>query len=145
MPAYKRVTGLLREHGVEIIMVDSDGFDDPLVPLWLEGGISGLYPWEVAAGEDCVKMRKQFGQNLVMWGNIDKRVLKAGPAAIDAEVLSKVPWLLLQGGYVPWVDHLVPPDVPFQHFCHYQDLIRRVSEDPHWGLHEARRRGFWSD
>ncbi len=145
LPGYKRITGLLREHGVEVIMVDSDGLGDPLVPLWLEGGVSGLYPWEVAAGEDCVRLRQQYGKSLVMWGGIDKRALIEGPEAIDREVFSKVPWLILQGGYIPWVDHLVPPDVSFQNFAHFQSLIRQISEDPEHGLHEAKRRGLWSD
>ena len=101
MPAYKRVTGLLHDHGVDIIMVDSDGFNDALIPLWLEAGVTGLYPFEVAAGEDAVALRKHYGQSLMMYGNIDKRVLTQGPEAIDAEVLSKVPWLLLQGATRP--------------------------------------------
>ena len=144
VPAYKRVCGLLRDHGVDVIVLDSDGFIDPLIPYWLEGGVTGLYPFEVAAGEDCVALRKQYGKSLTMYGNIDKRALKEGPESIDREVLSKVPWLLLQGGYTPWVDHLVPPDVSFANFSHYQKLVNRVAEDPERALVEARRRGFWS-
>ncbi len=145
VPAYKRVTGLLHDHGCDVIMLDSDGFVDPLLPYWLEGGVTGLYPFEVAAGEDAVALRRKFGKSLMMYGNVDKRVLVQGPAAIDAEVLSKVPWLLIQGGYTPWIDHLVPPDVPFEHFAHYQRLVNWVAEDPERALHEARRRGFWNE
>jgi len=145
MPAYKKVTELLHDHGVHVIMVDSDGFNDPLIPLWLEAGVTGLYPFEVAAGEDAVALRKKFGKSLMMYGNIDKRVLTQGPEAIDREVLSKVPWLLLQGGYCPWIDHLVPPDVPFAAFAHYQRLVSWVAEDPERALHEARRKGYWNE
>ena len=145
VPAYKRVTSFLRDHGVNIILVDSDGYNDPLIPLWLEGGVTGLYPWEVAAGEDVIGLRKRFGRDLMMYGGIDKRVLTQGNDAIDAEVLSKVPWLMLQGGYTPWVDHLVPPDVPFAAFSHYQTLINRIADNPKKALREARKRGFWND
>ncbi len=145
VPAYKRVTDLLHRYGVNIIMVDSDGMDDPLIPGWLEGGVTGLYPMEVAAGEDAVALRRKYGKGLMMYGNIDKRVLARDRQAIDAEVLSKVPWLLLQGGYTPWVDHLVPPDVPFENFCYYASLIRRIAEDPERALAEARQRGYWED
>ena len=145
VPAYKKVTGLLHDHGVNVIMVDSDGLNDRLIPLWLEAGVTGLYPFEVAAGEDAVALRKQYGKSLMMYGNIDKRALLQGPEAIDREVLSKVPWLLLQGGYTPWIDHLVPPDVPFANFRYYQNLVNWLAEDPERGLHEARRRGFWPD
>ena len=145
VPAYKRVTDLLHRYGVNIIMVDSDGMDDPLIPGWLEGGVTGLYPMEVAAGEDAVALRRKYGKSLMLYGNIDKRVLAQDRQAIDAEVLSKVPWLLLQGGYVPWVDHLVPPDVPFENFRYYASLIRRIAEDPERALAEARQRGYWED
>ncbi|MBI2939598.1 MAG: hypothetical protein HYY04_04100 [Chloroflexi bacterium] len=145
VPAYKRVTDLLHGHGVHIIVVDSDGFHDPIIPCWLEGGVTGIYPLEVAAGEDAVALRRQYGKNLQMYGNIDKRALVEGPDAIDREVLSKVPWLFLQGGFTPWVDHLVPPDVSFPNYRHYRALLRNVAEDPERALHEARRRGFWND
>ena len=36
----KRVTKVLREHGIEIIMVDSDGNVDELIPLWLEAKVT---------------------------------------------------------------------------------------------------------
>jgi len=142
LPNYKKVTQLLREHGIDIIMVDSDGNNGPLIPLWIEGGVTGLFPMEVAAGSDCIAYRKQFGKSLMIYGGIDKRALAAGKDETEIEVLSKVPWLLTQGGYIPWVDHLVPPDVPFVNFCYYQELISRVSSNPEKALSEARRRGI---
>ena len=97
----------------------------------------------MAAGEDCVGCAGSTAESLMMYGGIDKRVLELGPEAIDAEVLSKVPWLMLQGGFTPWVDHLVPARRAVPGFGHYQRLINRVAEDPERRLHEARARGFW--
>jgi hypothetical protein len=145
VPAYRRVTDLLHRHDVNVILVDSDGLNDPIIPCWLEAGVTGLYPLEVAAGEDAVALRRHYGKNLMMYGNIDKRVLAQDRDAIDAEVLSKVPWLLLQGGYTPWIDHLVPPDVPFENFSYYSGLIRQIAADPERALADARRRGYWQD
>ncbi|MBI2941959.1 MAG: hypothetical protein HYY04_16135 [Chloroflexi bacterium] len=144
LPGYQKVTQLLREHGVRVIIMDSDGNNSALVPLWLESGINGLRPLEVAAGEDAVALRRKYGQDLILYGNIDKRALIAGREAIDREVLSKVPWLLLQGGYLPQVDHLTPPDVPFDNYRYYWDLLTRVAADPERWLSEAKRRGFWA-
>ena len=145
LPYYKRLTAFLREHGIDVIMVDSDGRSSPLLPLWLEGGVTGIRPLECAAGEDAVALRRQYGQRLVLEGNIDKRVLATSPEEIEAHVLSKVPWLLLQGGYLPQVDHLVPPDVSFANYCFYSELIHKVAADPARYLAEARRRGLWND
>lgn len=61
-----------------------------------------------------------------MYGGIDKRVLAQSKEAIDREVLSKVPWLLERGGYIPHVDHAVPHDVPLENDIYYRKLLTRV-------------------
>ena len=53
--------------------------------------------------------------------------LVKGKGAVREEVMSKVPFLLEQGGYFPSVDHLVPPDVTFENFCYYINLMREVA------------------
>jgi hypothetical protein len=124
----KRVVDTLHRYGVDIVIIDSDGNNDVLAPLWLEAGVNGLRPFEIAAGCDPVAMRKRYGRDLIIQGGIDKRAL--------------VPWLCLQGGFFPQVDHLVPPDVPLQNYIYYAQLMRRVVEDPERYLHEAKQRGF---
>jgi uroporphyrinogen decarboxylase len=128
VPHYQRITAVMRKHGVDVIMVDSDGHVDELVPLWLEGGVNGVYPFEVAAGEDVVALRKQYPRDLLMFGGIDKRALAKDRRAIEEEVYSKVPWLVEQGGYIPGIDHAVPHDVPYANYRYYRDLLRRVCE-----------------
>ena len=127
-PGYRKVTDMLHKYGVEIIFVDSDGNVNELIPLWLEVGINGVLPLEVAAGMDPVALRKRYGQDLLMMGGIDKRILAKDKKAIEKEVMSKIPFLIEQGGYVPTVDHTVPPDVPFENFIYYRELIRKVAE-----------------
>ncbi|MBE3088626.1 MAG: hypothetical protein IMZ71_05890, partial [Chloroflexi bacterium] len=60
---YKRITSLFHDHGIDLIFVDSDGDSEPLMDLWLEGGVTGYYPIERAAGMDAVALRKRFGHN----------------------------------------------------------------------------------
>lgn len=145
LPQLKRVTDVLHAYGVDIIIIDSDGNNDILIPLWLEAGVTGLRPFEVAAGCDPVAIRKQYGKDLIIQGGIDKRALAGTPEDINREVLSKVPWLCLQGGFFPQIDHLVPPDVSLGNYRYYSELIRNVVEDPEFYLDEARRNGYWSD
>lgn len=129
LPAYKKVTTLLKAHGIDIILVDSDGNCDLIIPLWIEEGVTGLYPFEVAAGSDALATRERYGDKLAIIGNIDKRALAKGKKEIEEEVMSKVPELLAAGGYIPFVDHAVPPDVPFDNFCYYLDLVKQLSEE----------------
>jgi len=45
LPPLRRVTEVLHQYGVKIIIVDSDGNNDTLIPLWLEAGVTGLRPF----------------------------------------------------------------------------------------------------
>jgi len=128
LPQYKKVTSFLKAHDIDIILVDSDGMCDLIIPLWIEGGVTGLYPFEVAAGSDAVATREKYGQQLAIIGNIDKRALAKGKKEIEEEVMSKVPQLFASGGYIPFVDHCVPPDAPFENFCYYMDLIEQLGD-----------------
>jgi uroporphyrinogen decarboxylase len=141
----KRVTDLLHQHGVHTIIIDSDGNNDVMIPLWLDAGVTGLRFFEVAADCDAVAARRRYGKGLIIQGAIDKRALAQGKEAIDREVLSKVPWLCMQGGYFPVVDHLVPPDISLENYTYYSKLLRAVVEEPEQYLHEARRKGYWRD
>jgi uroporphyrinogen decarboxylase len=107
--------------------VDSDGNVNELIPLWLESGINYVWPLEVAAHNDAVALRKKYGKDLILSGTIDKRALIKGKEAIREEVMSKVPFLLEQGGYFPTIDHWVPPDVTFANYCYYINLMREVA------------------
>ena len=121
---YRSINDTARQYGTKIIVVDSDGHCNPLIPIWLEVGLNGIYPMEVASGVDVLELRKEYGKKLLMFGNIDKRELAKGPDAIDREVTRKMP-LALEGGFIIGVDHAVPPDVSFDNYVHYVKALRR--------------------
>jgi len=137
MPRYKRITDLLRSKGVDIIFVDSDGNLTHLIPLWIESGINFFWPLECAAGNDAVALRKQYGRDAILGGNIDKRVLMKSRDAIREEVMTKIPYLLEKSGYFPSVDHFVPPDVPFENFVYFINTMREVAGLPPIGSSKA--------
>ena len=125
VPRYKRVTEFLRSKGIDIIVVDSDGDITKLVPLWLEAGVNGILPFEVQCGMDVVKFRQEYGKDLIMIGGIDKRVLAKTRKDIDDEI-SRIAPIIDKGGYIPWLDHSVPPDVPFDNFMYYMHKLERA-------------------
>jgi uroporphyrinogen decarboxylase len=118
LPRYKRITDFTRSQGIDRIFVDSDGDVSQLIPLWIEAGINGVYPMEVAAGMDVAKLRREYGQDLLMTGGIDKRVLAQGREAIDEELRRRMP-VVEEGGYIPHLDHAIPHDVPYEAFVYY--------------------------
>ena len=127
LPAYQKFTSFLKDKGVDTIIVDTDGHCWKLIPLFMEGGVTGITPMEVAAGMDVVEVRKKFPR-LQITGGIDKRVLAQDKSSIDRELESKIPYMIKRGGYIPHVDHLVPPDVPFENFIYYRRRLNELIE-----------------
>jgi len=128
LPHYKRVIEFLKEHGVDVITVDSDGNIEVLIPMLIEAGVTGIWPCEIAADMDPVKLRKEYGKSLALSGGIDKRELAKGKKAIEAELMRRLPPLLESGGYIPTVDHTVPPDVSYDDFRYYIELKAKIAE-----------------
>jgi uroporphyrinogen decarboxylase len=107
------------------MMLDSDGNVEELIPCWLEVGINFIYPMEVAAGMDVVALRRKFGKQLLIGGGMDKRVLASNKPAIKRMVEEKTP-LMKEGGYVPGCDHAMPPDIPWENYLYYRQLLLSV-------------------
>jgi uroporphyrinogen-III decarboxylase len=126
LPNYKKVTSFLAEHGVELSWVDCDGNIEALIPLWIEGGVRGFYPLEVAAGMDAGKLQKEYGKQILTWGNVDKRALAQGKEAIDAEMARLAP-IVERGGFIPLVDHGVPDDVSYPNYLYYLEQRKRIT------------------
>ena len=125
LPRYQRVNGWLRSKGVEIIHLDSDGNIEVLLPLLIEAGINGTWPLEAAADMDPFRIRREFGRELTLSGAIDKRELAKGRTAIDAELRRLLP-LVEGGGFIPTVDHTVPPDVSYDSFLYYMEVKQKL-------------------
>jgi uroporphyrinogen-III decarboxylase len=127
MPAYKKVTNFLKDHGINVILVDSDGNVDQLIPLFLESGLTGMYPFEVQAGNDIVAVREQYPKMQIL-GGINKIKISQGKAAIDEELESKIPFMLNKLGYIPHIDHLVHPEISWEDFCYYRKRLKEMIE-----------------
>jgi uroporphyrinogen decarboxylase len=127
IPRYKAITDFLHSNGIDIIHVDSDGNIEELIPDWLKVGVNFPWPLEVAAGMDAVALRKKYGKALIMSGNIDKRSFLKGKETLREEVMSKVPFLCKTGGFFPGLDHATPPDVPFDNFKYFINLLREIA------------------
>ena len=127
-PHYRRISHLARKHSVDVIYLDCDGMIDALLPLWLESGINCMFPIEVGTwGGDPVSFRRQYGKELRMMGGFDKHILAQGKTQIEAEVYRLLP-VVEEGGYIPFPDHRVPPDVPLANYLFYVELARNI-----WG------------
>lgn len=127
LPQYIRIVDFLKGNGAKFVYVDCDGDPGDLIPLWMEAGVDGISPCEIAAGNDMLKLRQKY-PDFAFWGGIDKRELAKDRKAIYHEVMSKVPDLIEKGGYIPHVDHAIPPDVSLDNYLYYREILTKVAD-----------------
>ncbi len=123
VPRYRKVTDVLKEYGVRINILDSDGDISLLVPGWLKAGINCMFPLE-ARHTNIYRLREEFGNKVLLMGGVNKLALMAGGKAIEKELERLTP-LLKEGGYIPMVDHRVPPEVSYQTYLSYLKKKRK--------------------
>lgn len=124
LPRYKVMTRKLREKGVPVILLDSDGNIADLIPLWLEAGIDGVVPMEAQAGMDVALYRERYPR-LLMMGGVDKKALAKGRDAVDFEI-DKIRRTIATGGLVPFFDHGLPHDAGYENFVYFARRLKEV-------------------
>ncbi|MDD4773713.1 MAG: hypothetical protein PHZ09_08920 [Eubacteriales bacterium] len=100
------------------MFVETDGNCEALFRLLMDAGVDGIWPLERVAGMDPVRIRKEYGRDLRLTGGVDKMELAKDKKAIDRHLASLVP-LIEEGGFIPTVDHTVPPDVSLENILYY--------------------------
>ncbi|HEX7434500.1 MAG TPA: uroporphyrinogen decarboxylase family protein [Anaerolineaceae bacterium] len=124
-PHMRRLVDFYKHYGVRYVLVDTDGNSDALIPLLMDAGVDGIWPMERASDMDPIQLRKKYGRALRLWGGVDKRELTKDLPAIDAHLLSLAP-LVEDGGFIPTIDHLAPPDIPLKNFLYYMEKKKRL-------------------
>jgi uroporphyrinogen decarboxylase len=71
LPCHRRIVDALEAP----IIWHSDGDIEPLLPMAIEAGFVGIHGLDAVAGMDLGRMKREYGQDLVMVGNVDIRVL----------------------------------------------------------------------
>ena len=125
-PWYKKITSLLKAHGVDIVSVDCDGKIDELVPVWLENGVNTMFPIEVGTWRASFdNWRRIYGKDLRGVGGMDKRVFAQDYTAVDREIERLKP-IVDMGGYIPCPDHRIPPDAKWENVQYYCERFRKT-------------------
>ncbi|MFA4945421.1 MAG: hypothetical protein WC789_12055 [Lentisphaeria bacterium] len=123
-PHYRRITGLLKDHGIDIVSVDCDGCIDALLPVWLENGVNTMFPIEVGTWNASIApWRAKYGRQVRGVGGMNKVVFAHDFTAVDAEVERLKPLVAL-GGFIPCPDHRIAPDAKWEVVRHYCERMR---------------------
>ena len=123
-PCYRRIAEFAREHGIKIILVDSDGLVEELTELMLEAGVTALYPYEVLAGNDVSRVRDRCPEVGVI-GGLRKESMYEGKEAIDREMV-RARELIQMGRCIPGPDHFVLQYASFENYRYFMESLREV-------------------
>jgi len=126
LPTWRRWGEVVRGAGVPLYAMDSDGYIGELIPIWIEAGINKCDPIEVAAGNDIVAFRREFGRKMAFSGGVDKRAMARGGQVLDDEMARLRP-VIESGGYIPSCDHGIPSDVSWPNFVRYVELLSKAT------------------
>ena len=97
LPCHRRIVDELDAP----VIWHSDGYIKPLLPLAIEAGFVGIHGLEPAAGMDLAEIKREFGRDLVLVGNVDVRVLcDSDLEAVRAEVRRCIDQGAPGGGYM---------------------------------------------
>lgn len=128
LPHQNPVTRMLHDAGIPIISLYTSGNCEALLPLALANGINCTWPCERNADMDPIALRRKFGRDLRLVGGVGHTCLTGGPAAIDAEVQRLIP-LAKEGGFIPMLDDMIPPEVPYENYRYCVESLRAIRPD----------------
>lgn len=120
---YLRLYEFLKGKGVEAVVMDCDGYNNQILDTLYPQAIDGIQPIEIAAGNDPEEILTRY-PGIFIHGGIDKRELRFSKQQTRAEVAKRFQTAWKWGGYIPHVDHGVPPDIPVRNFLYYVELAR---------------------
>lgn len=123
---YRYWGDLIHNAGCPLYDIDSDGYIADLIPIWIEAGVNVCDPIEVAAGNDIIEYRRQFGKSMAYRGGVDKRAIAKGGTVIETEVHRLIE-VIGEGGYIPSCDHGVPSDISWDNFVRYVQLLGQAT------------------
>ncbi len=123
LPNYRKLYRFFHDRGVEALVMDSDGYNNQILDVLYPEALDGIQPIEIAAHNDPEEILTRY-PGIHIHGGIDKRELRFGRAQLRAEVARRYRTAWRHGGYIPHVDHGVPPDIPLRNFLYFVELAR---------------------
>jgi len=123
LPRYQRLYNFFKSKGVDCVAMDTDGHLSQILEVFYPSSIDGTLPMEIAANNDPEIYLRKYPELFIM-GGIDKRELRFSREKLRAEVVRRYRVAKKYGGYIPCVDHGVPPDIPLRNFLYLVELIK---------------------
>jgi uroporphyrinogen decarboxylase len=130
-PYYREVVAFAMRIGAAVVDVDCDGDVSEFVHCLWRAGVNMCHAFEPThGGSDILRIGRELPR-FVICGGLDKyAMLSPDPRDGVAEVDAKVPAMLTRGGYLPSIDHSLPPQAHYRTFWHFMNRIRELCGAP---------------
>ena len=131
LPHITRMVERISARKVPVIM-HSDGHVAPLLEDLVETGISGYHPVERSAGMELGKVKKDFGKELTLIGNVNNKTTLVFGSAEDVveEVKECIRLAAPGGGYILSSDHSLHGDIPNENVFALYEAGRKYGKYP---------------
>ena len=124
---YRKLVHFYKEEcGIPFVLLDSDGYTEPLIPCWLNSGIDILFPLEVGKwNANPKKIRDSFGEDIAIFGGVNKFIMLQPKEEIISYLRTLKPEVE-KGRFIPIPDHRVPPEVSLEMMNTYIQAFHEV-------------------
>lgn len=136
VPRYQQLYEFFKSKSIEAVVMDCDGYTGQILDAMYPDVLDGIQPVEIAAGNDPEEMLTAY-PDIFIHGGIDKRELRFDREQARAEVARRFKTARKHGGFIPHVDHGVPPDIPLRNFLYYVELAKGFARGEDLNTYEA--------
>jgi uroporphyrinogen-III decarboxylase len=129
-PGIKKFCGRMHELGGKVMM-HSDGYIEELLPDFIDAKIDALHPIEKDAGNDIVEIKKKFGKDLTLIGNVPIPLLSYGTPKENYDyVLYLLDNVSKEGGHIISSSHSLTQWCKLENFLAYQKAVEDYGKYP---------------
>ncbi len=131
IPMLKRCCEIVHDKGQKVIF-HSDGYVNDILDDMLDAGIDGLNPIEPLAGMDIGDIKKRYGRNLVLVGNVDCSVTLPLGSVEDVIRATKdcIKAASVGGGHFIGSSSEITPSTPVENIFAFYDTCREFGRYP---------------
>ena len=114
------------------IILHSDGHVYPFINDCVSIGFNGWHPIERTAGMDLAKTKREYGDKLCLFGNVDNKfqLAQGTPETIAAQVKECIEIAAPGGGYCLMSDHSVNESIPNENVFALYEAGRKYGRYP---------------
>ncbi len=113
----------------EVVSLHSDGYIYDVLDGVVKMGIGVVHPIQVSAGMDPLKVKREYGDRLTLYGTLDiTHTLPSGTMKeIEDEVIDRMKTLKPGGGFIFCSTHTIQPDTPLEKVEYAYDVANEHS------------------